>query len=386
MTLQRIAIIAVTTFVSFAAQAQLFRPLGLGEELCERKYSGCMPQLHVEDNILYVCTNQGLYCKDLSDDASQWHLAGFEGKLLQDYARNGDDILALRYNVDSCFLLLSHDGGKTFQDINPPGLIINSSQNPHKLIRLVQHPEDPNTLLALSNIWGLFKSTDFGQTWSKLAFYYTCGSNFGYHPARPDVIYQSGSDDTDEPLLYVSHDSGQTWDNVYPFCWAGGNSAYQVTFNPSFPDQWIFGADGELGISYDNGYTWEPCEMTHEARQCHWSKTAYDSEDSNIVYTFGSGKLMCSTDGGKSWLPPLDIHLGVWDFDQYGDKLLIYGTTDVYEASKAELLAQSNSSVQRVVPDGAEGPAKVYDLQGRPTDAPSTGIYIKNGRKVILTR
>ena len=95
---------------------QLFHPLGLGIET-----SGDMvgewyqPQMHIEGDILYACTNQGLYSKDLSDDESEWQLVGFEGIPLQDYVRRGEDMLALRhcYYVHSEFLLLSHDDGKT---------------------------------------------------------------------------------------------------------------------------------------------------------------------------------------------------------------------------------------------------------------------------------
>ena len=381
MRLQKLSIIAATAFVSLMAQAQLFRPLGLGDGLCERKYSGCMPQMHVEDNTLYVCTNQGLYSKDLSQDGNGWQLIGFEGVLLQDYARNGDDILALRYNVDSCFLLLSHDGGQTYQEINPPGLIMNSPQNPHKLIRLAQHPEDPNTLLALSSIWGIFKSTDFGQSWTQLEPYLTCGSEFGYHPARQGVIYHSGMSEVEDPLIIVSYDDGQTWTHSNPFL--SGDKANQIAFNPSDPDRWIVGTYGEVCFSNDNGQTWSQCELSQEARRCNWSKTAYDSENNNIVYTFGSGKVMCSTDGGESWLPPQNIDLDVLDFDQYGDMLLIYGTTDVYELSKSELLIQS--SVQDLKSDDAEGSSEIYDLQGRKATQPTQpGVYISQGRKVVV--
>ena len=53
---------------------------------------------------------------------------------------------------------------------------------------------------------------------------------------------------------------------------------------------------------------------------------------------------MFSPDGGKSWRKPLSesSQNGVNDFLQYGDKLLIYANTEVYEVSKAELLAATS--------------------------------------------
>ena len=78
----------------FTASAQLFRPLGLDTDRCKRVGPYSQPRMHIEGDMLYVCTSQGLYAKDLNDKESAWQLAGFEGIPLQDYARRGSDILA----------------------------------------------------------------------------------------------------------------------------------------------------------------------------------------------------------------------------------------------------------------------------------------------------
>ena len=88
--------------------AQLFQSLDLGFNGGERQGLFSQPRMHVEGDRLHVCTNQGLYAKDLSADNGTWQLVGFEGIPLQDYARRGNDILALRYNEGGSFLLLSH--------------------------------------------------------------------------------------------------------------------------------------------------------------------------------------------------------------------------------------------------------------------------------------
>lgn len=345
MRLQRIAIISIASFVSIAAHGQLFHPLGLGEALGGSLSSPSYARMHVEENNLYVCTNQGLYCKDLSDDESEWRLAGFEGIPLFDYARSGNDILALRHNADSCFLLLSHDGGQTYEDITSTELVVIHPRVQNMLIRLVQHPDDPNTLLVLSNIWGMYRSSDFGRTWSKLGGeYLSVGSSIGFHPARPEIIYNSGANDIYLPIIFVTYDDGQTWSYIYPF-WNGDGFIYFLAFDPSNPDRWILsgGRDG-IATSDDNGHTWD-LQVFSGSRKCDWGFTAFDNENSDIVYTAGTWdvvKVMCSTDGGRSWLAPLDLgtdRKGLRDLQQYGDKLLIYTTTDVYEISKAKLLA-----------------------------------------------
>lgn len=382
---RKISIIAafVLSLVIPVAQAQLFRPLGLGKELSERKYYSFMPQMHIEDNTLYVCTNRGLYSKDLSHQGSDWQLVGFEGIPLQDYARNGDDILALRYIADSCFLLLSHDGGQTYEDITSPTLIVNKPRVTNVLLRLAQHPDDPNTLLVLSNVWGIYRSADFGKTWNKPGEVLTMGSFFGYHSARPEIIYNSGSDDIEEALINISYDNGQTWGYIGPFG-HGGTEACQIAFNPFNPDQWILAAWEDMYKSEDNGHTWSSSELSQTART-FWNLTAYDSENSDIAYAVGRGEIMCSTDGGGSWLTPQiveDVKTTAYDFKQYGDKLLIYTPTDVYVASKADLLAQS--SVQNLKRDDSVASSVTYDLQGRRISRPSNGIFINNGKKVAV--
>ena len=97
-------------------------------------------------------------------------------------------------------------------------------------------------------------------------------------------------------------------------------------------------------------------------------------------------KLMCSTDGGRSWYPSQVMTSDrefdrVNDLQQYGDRLLIYSESDVYSVSKAELIAQSTTAIRSVVSDTKESPA--YDLQGRKVVNPKHGIYIINKRKVV---
>ena len=105
--------------VAMSGQAQLFHPLGLGFNGGERQGECSHPRMHIEGDKLYICTSLGLYAKDLTDDNSAWQIVGFEGIPLQDYARHGSDILALRYNKGGGFLLLSHDGGQTYEDVTP---------------------------------------------------------------------------------------------------------------------------------------------------------------------------------------------------------------------------------------------------------------------------
>ena len=351
MKRHRLAILVFASFVSLFIQGQLFKPLGLGSEKCGLNYNGYFqPQIHVEGDILYACTNQGLYSKDLSDEGSTWQLVGFEGIPLQDYARKGDSILVLRYNENESYLLLSNDGGQTYEDITPE-MFCKAKQNVY--LSLVQHPTDSNTLLASS--WGnggIFQSRDFGQTWESL--FNDSPEYIGYHPLTPEIIYESGSNIYGQPEINISYDAGQTWQDCSPYYpgYNNWNDVFRVAFHPTNSNRWVVGGWGCVYISDDNGHTWNTQNIRIDGYKLAspLRLSLFDDKNNDIVYMagFASGEIhvMCSMDGGTTWnVPHIEraesIPEIVTDLKQYGDKLLIYSESDVYMVSKADLIAQT---------------------------------------------
>ena len=390
--------LSVLLTLPLTATAQLFHPLGLGFSGGERQGNFSQPRMHVEGEKLYVCTSQGLYTKDLTDDNSALQQVGFDGIPLQGYARRGADILALRYNEGGEYLLLSHDGGKTYEDVTPD--IFRNGEH-ERLGCLVQHPTDQNTLLVASLYKGVCRSINFGQTWEQLTeFVYgnPAASFIGYHPARPNVIYNSGEGIICEGHINITYDGGQTWnDHGNSLGFPGDNCVHQVAFHPANPDRWIAGGEGCVFITDDNGQTWS-CQnyWGDETRTAYWYVTAFDDEHPDTVYMVGclgqNGqknaciKIMCSTDGGCSWyesqvMESMREFDRVNDLQQHHNRLLIYAESDVYTVSKAELIAQSTAAIRSITSDTPTAPT--YDLQGRRVETPRRGIFIKNGRKVI---
>ena len=255
MIFRRYFLIILLTF-PFVASAQLFRPLNLGFNGGERQGNFSQPKMHVEGEMLYVCTCQGLYFKDLSAAGSMWQLVGFDGIPLQDYVRRGNDILALRYNEVGNFLLLSHNGGQTYEDVTPE---IFQREKYERLPSLAQHPTDPNTLLVSSLYCGLLLSTDFGQTWECLTeFVYgnPAATAIGFHPARPNIIYNTGEGAIFEGHIKISYDSGQTWnDHGNSLGFPGDICVHQPTIHPINHDRWLAGGEGCVFLSDDNGQT-----------------------------------------------------------------------------------------------------------------------------------
>lgn len=385
----------VLAVASLTASAQLFHPLGL-IIYSERQGGYSQPRMHIEGDKLYVCTNKGLYSKDLTNDRSTWQLEGFEDVPLQNYARRGGDILALRYNKGGEFLLLSHDGGQTYEDVTPD---IFCQEKSEVLPSLVQHPTAPDTLLISSIYKGIFLSTDFGQTWENLteSLYGNRTASFiGFHPAQPSIIYNSGETNFFSGALSVSYDEGKSWNfSSESLGFPGDNCVHRMAFHPTNPDRWLAGGEGCVFLSDDNGQTWD-CQnyWGDESREAYWYFSAFDSDHPDTVYLAGNTtgpmsviKVMCSTDGGHSWHPSQTMAKrteteSVSDMLQYRDRLLIYTESDIYEISKAELLAQS-TAIRSVATDTTIDTSNIYDLQGRRVTEPKHGIFIKDGRKIV---
>lgn len=346
--------------------------------------------MHVEDDILFVCTKQGLYSKDLSNNESEWQLVGFEGIPLQNYARSGDDILALRYNYEYSsngnFMLLSHDNGRSYEDITPE---IFKDNRINFFLNLAQHPTAPNTLLVSSYPeGGIYLTSDFGQTWRKLSSF--TPDYIGFHPMNPEIIYECDGAMTDwETDLHISYDGGQIWQKKWS-CLPNNAGLYRIAFHPTDPNKWIAGGNKYVHTTNDNGLSWDSQRLDNF--EIDWRYEAYDNEDPDNVYMAGGSrgaymKLMCSTDGGKTWNRPFQEPIKitprefVFDMKQYRDKLLIYSQSDVYEISKNELIEQT-TSIQKIT--SAKENATIYDLGGRKmTNGVRKGITIKNGKKTL---
>ena len=397
MKLHRIIILSITCLISVNIEGQLFRSLGLGTNLGTRKGNYSQPRMHIEGNSLYVCTNQGLYSKNLAEDSSEWQCTGFNGIPLQDYVRLGNDILALQYNEGGGFLLLSHDGGQTYEDVTPEIFL---KEKYDILPSIAQAPKDSATLLVSSIYWGIFRSIDFGRTWECLTEYlYGNGivSFIGFHPMQPNVIFNSGEGDSLEGHINISYDGGHTWnDHDESLGFPGENCVHRPSFNPHNPHHWIAGGEGCIFISTDNGQTWNHQNYgTDEGRNAYWYYSAFDEINPETIYVAGNTKgnmaavkVMCSTDGGKTWSIPQTIQndnpsIGIVnDLQQYGGNLLIYTEQDIFIVSKTDLLKQSFASVH-VITTIEDDSNAIYDLQGRRLNAePERGLYIKDGKKI----
>jgi photosystem II stability/assembly factor-like uncharacterized protein len=193
-------------------------------------------------------------------------------------------------------------------------------------------PGQPNVFYMAPNNGGVWKSTDFGDTWHPIFDNQPTGSigALAVAPSNPDIIYVGSGEGLRRPDLsvgdgiYKSTDAGSTWKHL------GLRDAQQITnilVDPRNPDRVFvaalghpYGPNEERGVfrSLDGGATWQ--KILYKDENTGATDLAFDPKNSQTLYavlwnsrrppwtTSGpleghTGGLFKSTDGGNLWRP-----------------------------------------------------------------------------------
>ncbi len=218
----------------------------------------------------------------------------------------------------------STDGGTSFTNV---GL-----RNTFQIARVVTHPKNRDFVYvaAVGNLWGesgdrgLFKTSDGGKSWQKLAGGLPTDAGTGatelvMDPINPDVLYtafyarrrlpfrfESGSTTGG---IFKSTDGGRTWKKLVrglPTGWMGRIGLDVYKKNPRIVMATVEAAPtGDLSVpgtgvyrSEDAGETWKYLN-TFNARPFYYSQIRINPHDDQLVY-LPSVNFQWSTDGGKT--------------------------------------------------------------------------------------
>jgi len=229
----------------------------------------------------------------------------------------------------------STDGGKTFSNV---GL-----RDTYQIAKIATHPTDSNTVYvaAIGNLWsydgerGLFKTTDGGKTWSKLAGGLpndgkTGATDLVMDPSNPNTLYvafyqrlrQPWRFDSGGPKggIFKSTDAGKTWKKLTKGLPEGdtgriglsvfrGNSKIVVAIiehgNQPREDSPDYADMSKLGTgvyrSEDGGATWKFVNR-YNNRPFYYSKIRIDPHDHQHVLVLTT-TVRVSTDGGRTFTP-----------------------------------------------------------------------------------
>jgi photosystem II stability/assembly factor-like uncharacterized protein len=209
-------------------------------------------------------------------------------------------------------------------------------------------PQQPNVFYIGVNNGGVWKTNDFGRTWTPIFDEQSTGSidEVAVAPTNPNIIYVGSGEGLQRPDLsvgngiYKSTDAGKTWQHL------GLTDVKQVcavVIDPQNPDRVFiaamghpYGPNAERGVfrTLDGGKTWQKVLYVDENTGA--VQVAIDPKNSNIVFAdLWAGRqdprengewngpnsgLYKSTDGGQSWkkitkgLPTTEHGLGRIEF------------------------------------------------------------------------
>ena len=169
---------------------------------------------------------------------------------------------------------------------------------------------------------GVFRSTDGGTSWKRVLFVNdtTGASDVQFDPKNPNIVYAGMFDYMRYPWLirsggagsglYRSSDAGETWTKLTDPALQNGLPTGLIdrvglSISPSNPDvvyAILPNSDGLLYRTPDGGKHWTMvnADRNLDSRHFYFSQIRVDPQDENRIYVL-SGSFMTSQDGGKSF-------------------------------------------------------------------------------------
>lgn len=167
------------------------------------------------------------------------------------------------------------------------------------VLSLERDPFQPAVLLAGMYFGGVYRSVDYGHTWTPLAASFSERSVFSiaFDPSAQGVLYVG----TFQAGLFKSTDGGTTW--IATGTGLSDSSVQAVAVAP-YDSRLVLaaGSDGGLFRSIDGGGTWT--QAADGDRSLRGQTLVFDAQHPGSVYvaTVGNG-VFRSVDGGATWAP-----------------------------------------------------------------------------------
>jgi photosystem II stability/assembly factor-like uncharacterized protein len=235
---------------------------------------------------------------------------------------------------------------------------------------------------------GVFRSRDGGQSWDKVLFLSdSVGAvDLAMNPSNPRVLYAGMwraerkpwtlIDASEDGGIYKTTDGGDRWEKLAGGLPQGLTGRIGVTVSPANPDRvWaiVNAHDPEGGVyrSDDGGESWTRVNRERKLRQRHWyySHIVADPGDENTVYAMNTS-LFRSIDAGKTWesirVPHGDVH-DLWVNPENPDFMVVANDGGAQVSlnsgeSWSTLLNQPTAELYRVETDD-RFPYRVYAAQ-----------------------
>lgn len=214
-------------------------------------------------------------------------------------------------------LFKTTDGGSNWQKIG-----LDSTEHISKIIidpndSKILYVAAPGPLWSASTHRGLYKSTDAGKTWKKALYVNdeTGCADIAVHPTNPKIIIASFWQFRRKPFafesggpgsaMFKSTDGGETWTKISKGLPEGNLGRIVLSINPSKPAEVLAIVEAKvpgLYLSKDEANSWEKLAATENitARPFYFSTLVFDPKDPKRVYR-PAFDFAYSKDGGYSW-------------------------------------------------------------------------------------
>lgn len=396
-----IASLLLMFFIAQGLMAQLIS-LGLVEESniekeipngIKRGYFYFTPELQfVSDNQLYAGTPNGLYrCNISSPNAVKWEKLPITDDIIEDFEIRGDTVIVLSRKE----LLLSIDGGMTALRRFSDTVFLDSAYI-RELHNIAVHPNDAKRFYVAHGISYLSYTDDLGLSWSKISD--TGLTDLYYSPHDPMNLVGYGNNKMyDATGAYVSTDGGLNWEYARRISGTIGET-YRIAFHPADSNKLVVCGNGVYALSDDGGASWSRTYLAgyeQDKRQtAYLFDVVYDARNPDTLYGANmytgfeldtdTMKVVRSTDGGITWSEFFAAQMtnkgNLLRMDIKENLLALYTSANgIYlldvDAVDTSIPAMKNEEMITT---------PYYDLQGRPVESPTRGIYIKDGKKIAV--
>ena len=369
--------------------------LGLVEEsniaaVDKNGYMNFIPELSFADDYLYIATPKGLY-RSLYKSQSEWEKLPLTDELVLDFEVRGDTLVILTRSQ----LLYSLDGGETAESESIADIIGEDSD--WNLEGMAVHPHDANHIFVATNGAGLWQTNDGGTEWVQVT------KNDGEKVSLTRLVYNPhnvnrliGIYNTpilDYGSLFFSHDGGSQWksgageytsSNIAQIC--------NIAFHPTKEDRIVACGNNIYALSDDGGVSWTSITDPNNKRNsaAYIFDVQFDIRKPEILYGAdysvmqeGSTSIVRSTDGGYTWETFFSESIApkghVLAMDMKDNLLALYTFSGGIYLLDVDAVDTSVSPIENDEEESA-----YYDIQGRKVAHPTRGIYIKDGRKVVV--